>query len=193
MKARYQYRFYPIDQQRLSLAKPVWSRELPSEPISMMAIKDCANRYFLSFVVEKGSNRRNKTRLKIAKLNNKIADSRKDLLHKLSTKVVSENPVITLVEYLNVSEMVKNRRLATAISWQGWRKFRLLCPIKSKKFSRTFNTISRWEATSQICSCCDYKWGKLDLRVRTITCLNCGATHDLELTVNCVALSGASP
>jgi putative transposase len=138
-----------------------------------MVIKDCANRYFLSFVVDikpvnltpinlsigidlglktfavfsdgtqvkspdystaerkisqlqrqlarqqKDSKRRNKTSLKIAKLQNKIADTRSDFLHKLSTKIVKENQVIVL-EDLNVSGMVKNRRLARAINRQGW-------------------------------------------------------------------------
>lgn len=199
----------------------------------MTVIKDCANRYFLSFVVEiesktvepinqsvgidlglktfavlsngekftspeyaqhdrrirklqrklarqhKFYTRRNKTRLKIAKWHNKVADTRKDFLHKLSTKVVSENQAITL-EDLNVSGMLKNRKLARAISLQGWREFRLLCEAKSEKLGRTFSTVSRWESTSQTCSHCGYRWGKLDLKVRTVTCLNCGATHDRD-------------
>lgn len=135
---------------------PIWSRELPSVPSSVTVIKDCAERYFLSFVVDiepeqvepinpsvgidlgiktfavlstgefisapfyrkldkkvrklqkklarqpKGSKRRNITRLRIAKTHNKIADTRKDFLHKLSTKVTRENQSITL-EDLNVS------------------------------------------------------------------------------------------
>jgi putative transposase len=213
--------------------KPIWSRELPSEPSSVTVIKDTANRYFLSFVVEvepelveaenqsigidlgiktfafmsngetakspeyskldrkirklqkklarqvKGSNRRHKTRLKIAKKHNRIADTRKDSLHKLSTKVVRENQSIIL-EDLNVSGMVKNRKLSRAISLQGWREFRVLCEAKSEKFGRQFTVISRWEPTSQICSDCGYKWGKLDLKVRTVTCVSCGLVHDRD-------------
>ena len=211
----------------------IWSRELPANPSSVTVIKDAANRYFLSFVVEvepvqveaknhsigidlgiktfaamsngervkspdysrldkrlrrkqkqlarqvKGSRRREKTRLQIAKLYNRIADTRKDFLHKLSTRVVHENQVITL-EDLNVSGMVKNRKLARAISMQGWREFRVLCEAKSEKFGRTFNVISRWEPTSQICSDCGYKWGKLDLSIRSVPCINCGAEHDRD-------------
>ena len=213
--------------------KPVWCRELPSAPSSVTAIKDCSNRYFLSFVVEiepkmvesinqsvgidlglktfavlstgekfkspdysrcdqkirklqrklarqkEGSNRRYKTRLKIAKLYNQIADTRKDFLHKVSTKVVSENQAIIL-EDLNVSGLVKNRKLSRAISMQGWREFRLLCEAKSDKFGRNFSTVSRWEPTSQICSDCGFRWGRLELKVRTVTCLNCGKTHDRD-------------
>ena len=79
-----------------------------------------------------------------------------------------------------MSGMVKNRKLARAISLQGWREFRTLCEAKSQKFGRVFHVISRWEPTSQICSECGYKWGKLDLKVRTVQCLNCGTEHDRD-------------
>lgn len=229
---------FSINQKTVYLAKignvnPVWSRELPSEPSSVTVIKDCANRYFLSFVVdieliqqdaqnlsigidlgintfafmsdgtktespnytkldrkirklqrklarqEKGSKRREKTRIQIAKTHNKISDTRQDFLHKLSTKVVSENQTIIL-EDLNVSGMMKNRKLSRAISLQGWRQFRVFCEAKSVKYGRGFVVISRWEPTSQVCSECGYKWGKLDLKVRSVQCVNCGATHDRD-------------
>jgi putative transposase len=213
--------------------KPIWSRVLPSEPSSITVIKDCANRYLLSFVVEvkpksidannqsigidlgvktfavmsngekaespnyssldrkirklqrklarqqKDSKRRNRTRIQIAKLHNQISDTRKDFLHKLSTKVVSENQAIIL-EDLNVSGMVKNRNLARAISLQGWRQFRILIEAKSEKFDRNFRVINRWEPTSQKCSECGFKWGKIDLSVRSILCLGCGIEHDRD-------------
>ena len=183
--------------------KPIWSRESPSDPSSVTVIKDCADRYFLSFVVEvqpvqidaenqsigidlgiktfavmsngekafspdysaldrkvrrlqkklarqqKGSNRRNKTRLQIAKTHNQIADTRKDFLHKLSTKLVRENQTIVL-EDLNVSGMVKNRKLSRAISLQGWREFRTLCEAKSEKYGRTFTVINETSRESLI-------------------------------------------
>ena len=236
--ARFRIGGFSIKGDEVYLAKignvsPIWSRDLPSAPSSVTVIKDCANRYFLSFVVEvepvnidaknqsigidlgiktfavmsngekaqspdyskldrkirklqkklarqpKVSQRRNKTRIQIAKLHNEIADTRKDFLHKLSSKIVSENEVIVL-EDLNVSGMVKNRKLARAISLQGWREFRTLCEAKSQKFNRDFRVISRWEPTSQICSECGYKWGKLDLKIRSVKCLNCGTEHDRD-------------
>ena len=218
---------------KIGIVNPVWSRQLPSAPSSATIIKDCANRYFLSFVVEinpervdaknhsigidlgiktfavmsngegaespsykkldrkvrqlqkklarqqKDSKRRNKTRTQIAKLHNQIADTRKDFLHKLSTKIVSENQTIVL-EDLNLSGMVKNRKLARVISQQGWYEFRSLCEGKSEKFGRDFRVISRWEPTSQICSDCGFRWGKLDLKVRSVQCLNCGTEHDRD-------------
>jgi putative transposase len=127
----------------------------------------------------KGSKRRERTRLKIARVHNRIADKRKDFLHKLSTKVVRENQSIIL-EDLNVSGMVKNRRLARVISLQGWREFRVLCEAKSDQYGRDFRVISRWEPTSQTCSCCGYRWGKIDLSIRTVICMNCGTVQDRD-------------
>lgn len=76
--------------------------------------------------------------------------------------------------------MVRNRKLARSISLQGWREFRDLCEAKSEKFGREFLIIDRWEPTSQICSACCFKWGKLDLKVRSLKCLNCGTEHDRD-------------
>jgi len=128
---------------------------------------------------KKGSYRRELMRLKVAKLKVKQADKRKDFLHKLSTKVVSENQTIVL-EDLNVSGMLKNRCLSRAISQAGWRDFRTMLDAKSNKFGREFVVISRWEPTSQICSDCGYRWGKLDLSVREIICINCNSHHDRD-------------
>ena len=218
---------------KIGVVKPIWSRELPASPSSVTVIKDCANRYFLSFIVDiepisveaknqsigidlgiktfavmsngekavspnykaldrrvrklqkklarqqKDSKRRNRTRIQIAKLHNQIADTRKDFLHKLSTRIVSENQTIVL-EDLKVSGMVKNRKLSRAISQQGWRDFRVLVEAKSEKYGRKFVVISRWEPTSQSCSECGYRWGKIDLSVRSILCLGCGIEHDRD-------------
>lgn len=128
---------------------------------------------------KKTSKRREVMRILVAKLKAKQADKRKDFLHKLSTKVVSENQTIAL-EDLNVSGMLKNRCLSRAISQAGWRDFRTMCEAKSNKFGREFVVISRWEPTSQICSDCGYRWGKLDLSVREIVCINCNSHHDRD-------------
>ncbi len=125
------------------------------------------------------SKRRERMRYRVAKLKAKLRDTRKDFLHKLSTKVVNENQVIAL-EDLNVSGLLKNRKLSRAISSAGWREFRTMCEAKSEKFGREFVVISRWEPTSQKCSDCGYRWGKLDLKVRELVCLNCGTLHDRD-------------
>lgn len=126
-----------------------------------------------------GSKRRDVTRLQIAKLSNRLADKRKDFLHKLSTQVVKANQIICL-EDLNVSGMLKNRKLSRAISLQGWAMFRLFTEAKAVRYGREFVVINRWEPTSQVCSNCGYRWGKLDLKVRTIKCLGCGSVHDRD-------------
>lgn len=77
--------------------------------------------------------------------------------------------------------MVKNRKLARAISQQGWYEFRVLCEAKSEKLGREFRVISRWEPTSQVCADCGFKWGKLDLSIRSLLCLNCGTQQDRDL------------
>lgn len=128
---------------------------------------------------QRTSKRWERMRLRVAKLKAKLRDTRKDFLHKLSTKVVNENQVIAL-EDLNVSGLLKNRKLSRAISQAGWREFRTLCEAKSDKFGREFVVISRWEPTSQVCSDCGYRWGKLDLKVREIVCMSCGTLHNRD-------------
>ncbi len=76
--------------------------------------------------------------------------------------------------------MLKNRKLSRAISQQGWKEFRTLCEAKSEKFGREFKVISRWEPTSQVCSDCGFRWGKIDLSMRSLLCLNCGTEQDRD-------------
>lgn len=124
----------------------------------------------------KGSNRQKRALHQVAKLNARIRDTRKDFLHKLSTRVTSENQTVVL-EDLNVSGMVKNRKLSRAISRQGWAEFRTLCQSKAGKYAREFVVINRWEPTSQTCSTCGYHWGKLDLKIKDVVCLSCNTGH----------------
>ncbi|HEY9864331.1 MAG TPA: transposase, partial [Candidatus Obscuribacterales bacterium] len=95
-----------------------------------------------------GSKRREVTRKKLAKLQAKISDTRNDFLHKLSTKIIRENQTIVL-EDLNVSGMMKNRKLSRAISDLGWRSFRTMLEAKSVMYGRDFRVIDRWIPTSQ--------------------------------------------
>jgi putative transposase len=129
---------------------------------------------------QKGSNRREKARKRVAKIHAKIKDTRTDFLHKLSTRVVRENQTIIL-EDLNTSGMVKNRKLSRAISDLGWRSFRDMLSAKSDKYGRDFRIISRWEPTSQRCSCCGNIGGKKALNIREWECLFCGTFHDRDI------------
>ncbi|MGB3614790.1 MAG: transposase, partial [Elainellaceae cyanobacterium] len=128
----------------------------------------------------KGSKRRERVRLRIAKLKAKLRDIQKDFLHKLSTRLVRQNSVVC-IEDLNLSGMVKNRKLARAISEQGWREFRTMCEAQAVMIeSREVSVISRWEPTSQLCADCGDRWGRLDLSVRELACLGCGSTQDRD-------------
>ncbi|RQH17458.1 RNA-guided endonuclease InsQ/TnpB family protein [Okeania hirsuta] len=141
----------------------------------------------------KGSKRYEKARIRVAKFHAKLKDTRADFLHKLSTKIIRENQTVVL-EDLNVSGMVKNRKLSRAISDLGWRQFRTLLEGKAEKYGRDFRVISKWEPTSQKCSCCGFKGGKLDLSVREWECLNCGTKHDRDenAAINILVAGGQS-
>ncbi|NEP57740.1 MAG: IS200/IS605 family element transposase accessory protein TnpB [Symploca sp. SIO2G7] len=128
----------------------------------------------------KGSKRYERARKRKAKLQAKLKDTRTDFLHKLSTQIIRENQTIVL-EDLNVAGMLKNRKLSRAISDLGWRQFRIYLEGKAEKYGREFRVISRWEPTSQTCSCCGFRGGKLDLSIREWTCTNCGTTHDRDI------------
>lgn len=130
---------------------------------------------------QKGSKRRETTRLKIAKRQLKIRNIRKHFLHTQSTKLIRENQAVSL-EDLAVSNMVKNRKLSRAISQQGWSEFRTMLESKAAQYvNRAVRIVSRWEPTSQNCSDCGCRWGKLDLSVRIVRCGSCGAKHDRDL------------
>jgi len=141
----------------------------------------------------KGSNRREVARLKVAKLHARIADTRNDFLHKLSTRLIRENQTIKL-EDLNVSGMVKNRKLSRAISDLGWRAFREMLTAKAAMYGREATIIDRWEPTSQTCSCCGNRGGKMDLSIREWECLFCGVKHDRDVNaaLNIKAAGGHS-
>ncbi|MEH1783629.1 MAG: RNA-guided endonuclease TnpB family protein [Nostoc sp.] len=129
---------------------------------------------------KRGSKRYEVARKRKAKLQAKLSDTRTDFLHKLSTKLIRENQAIIL-EDLNVSGMLKNRKLSRAISDLGWRQFRTFLEGKAEKYGREFRVISRWEPTSQTCSSCGFRGGKLDLSIREWICLNCESTHDRDV------------
>ena len=213
----------------------IWSRPLPGVPSSATVIKDCAGRYFVSFVVQverpcsppvkgaigmdlglaslattsdgekisppkflrsalgrlrrlqrnlkhkqRGSNRLTAARLGVAKLHAKVADRRMDFLHKLSTRIIRENQTVVL-EDLNVSGMVKNRKLARSIADAGWRMFRTLLESKAQEHGRDLVVINRWTPTSQTCSVCGYRDGKKALSLRQWRCPECGAIHDRDV------------
>ena len=129
---------------------------------------------------QKGSNRRAKAKLKVARLHAKIADSRRDFLHKLSTRLINENQVIA-VESLSVSNMQKNRCLSKSIADAGWSDFVRQLEYKARWYGRDLVGIDKWFPSSKRCSDCGHTMPKMPLNVRQWTCPECGSIHDRDI------------
>ena len=129
---------------------------------------------------KKGSKNRTKARFKVAKLHAKIADIRKDFIHKLSTRLIHENQVIA-IETLAVKNMQKNRKLAKSIGDAGWAEFVRQLEYKAKWSGREVVKIDRWYPSSKRCSDCGHTVEKMPLNVRQWTCPECGANHDRDV------------
>jgi putative transposase len=213
-----------------------WSRPLPDgiTPSSVTVTKDCADRYFISILVEddiahlpsiatsvgadlglksfvvlsdgeivgnpkffhqdekklakaqrrhakkkKGSKNRDKARLKVARIHARIADRRRDFLHKLSTRLIRENQVVC-VESLAVKNMVKHPTLSKAISDVGWSEFVAQLEYKADWYGRTLVKIDTWYPSSKRCFDCGHLLDSLPLAVRQWTCPQCGVHHDRD-------------
>ncbi|MBY6838848.1 IS200/IS605 family element RNA-guided endonuclease TnpB [Clostridium botulinum] len=132
----------------------------------------------------KGSNNRNKARLKVAKLHERIFNQRQDFLHKLSHYIISENQVI-VIEDLKVSNMIKNHKLAQSISEVSWYEFRRQLEYKSKWNDRKLIIAPINYASSQLCSNCGNKSSQTkDLSCRTYICPVCGMVMDRDINAS---------
>ncbi|HEX4203204.1 MAG TPA: RNA-guided endonuclease TnpB family protein, partial [Ktedonobacteraceae bacterium] len=127
----------------------------------------------------KGSKNRKKACLKVARIHARIADRRRDFLHKLSTRLIRENQVVC-VESLAVKNMVKNGSLSKAISDVGWSEFVSLLSYKAEWYGRTVVRIDRWYPSSKRCCDCGHILDSLSLDVRHWTCPECGVAHDRD-------------
>jgi putative transposase len=241
--AEYTTSAFKWDGTSLTLAKMTepldirWSRPLPdgAKPSTVTVTKDCADRYFVSLLVEedikqldpveqsvgadlglkafvilstgevvgnpkffhkdekqlakvqrrhakkrKGTKNRAKARLKVAKIHARIADRRRDFLHQLSTRLIREHQTIC-VESLAVKNMVKNHRLAKAISDVGWSEFVSQLEYKAAWYGRTLVKIDKWYPSSKRCFACGHVLDSLPLDIRVWTCPECGVVHDRDL------------
>lgn len=127
-----------------------------------------------------GSKNKEKARLKVARQHEKITNIRTDFHHKLSTRLIHENQVVVM-EDLNVSGMVKNRKLARAISQQGWSQFVTFLKYKATMYGRELVQVDRFYPSSKTCSSCGTIQSSLPLNIREWTCESCGTTHDRDV------------
>ncbi|MFB7325632.1 MULTISPECIES: RNA-guided endonuclease InsQ/TnpB family protein [unclassified Streptomyces] len=127
----------------------------------------------------KGSANREKTRRRVARVHARIADRRRDVLHKLSTRLVRENQTV-VIEDLTIRNLLKNGKLARAISDAAWADLRMMLEYKCAWYGRELVVIDRWFPSSKLCGACGMVREKLPLNVREWTC-ECGATHDRDV------------
>jgi putative transposase len=132
---------------------------------------------------KKGSKNRDKSRQKVALQHEKVANQRKDFLHKLSSGIVSDNQAIA-IETLNVAGMMKNHHLAQAIGDVSWSEFFRQLDYKSERYGKTLLRIGRFEPSSKICNVCGSINHDLKLSDREWTCAGCGTLHDRDVNAS---------
>ncbi|MGI5203589.1 RNA-guided endonuclease InsQ/TnpB family protein [Spirillospora sp. CA-108201] len=126
-----------------------------------------------------GSANRDKARRRLARVHARIADRRRDFLHKLSTRLVRENQTV-VIEDLTVANLLKNHRLARAISGAAWRELRRMLEYKCAWYGRDLVVVDRWFPSSKLRGTCRMVRERLPLDVREWTC-ECGGVHDRDV------------
>ena len=127
----------------------------------------------------KGSSNRAKARIKVARVHARVAGTRRDWLHKQSTRIIRDNQAV-YVEDLCVAGLGRTR-LAKSVHDAGWSAFTSMLEYKARKHGRTFGRVGRFEPTSQVCSACGVKDGPKPLSVRIWACSACGTVHDRDV------------
>lgn len=129
----------------------------------------------------KGSRNYQKKRKQLALCHEKITNTRKDYLHKISSEIINENQVI-VSENLQIKNMVKNHKLAKSISDVSWYELTRQLEYKAKWNNRIYVKVDSFYASSQLCSCCGFQNKEIkDLSVRQWKCPNCGEIHDRDV------------
>jgi IS605 OrfB family transposase len=126
-----------------------------------------------------GSANRAKARVRVARVHARVADSRRDWLHKESTRIIRDNQAV-YVEDLCIRAMMRTR-LSKSVQDAGWAMFVEMLAYKAARHHRTFAKTGRFEPTSQMCSACGVKDGPKPLSVREWTCGGCGTVHDRDV------------
>jgi putative transposase len=126
-----------------------------------------------------GSRNREKARVMVARVHARVADSRRDWLHKESTRIIRDSQAV-YVEDLCIRGLGRTH-LAKSVHDAGWGMFVGMLEYKAARHHRTFEKVGRFEPTSQTCSTCGVKDGPKPLSVRVWTCSGCGAVHDRDI------------
>ncbi|GII90540.1 transposase [Sinosporangium siamense] len=126
-----------------------------------------------------GSANRAKARVKVARIHARIADRRRDFLHKLSTRLVRENQTV-VIEDLTVRNLLRNGRLARAVSDAAWTELRSMLEYKCAWYGRELVVVDRWFPSSKLCGACGTVAAGMPLNVREWAC-GCGAVHDRDV------------
>jgi putative transposase len=129
---------------------------------------------------QKESANRVKARVKVARVYARIADRRRDHLHKLSTRIIRENQTV-IIEDLAVRNMVKNHSLARAISDASWSELRRQLEYKADWYGRTLIAVDRFYPSSKTCSACGAIAPRMPLSIREWECASCGTVHDRDV------------
>jgi len=132
---------------------------------------------------KRGSNRYNRQRIKVAKVHEFITNSRNYFLHNMSTALVNTFDIIS-VEDLNVSGLLKNRKLAKSISDAAWSTFVSMLEYKCNWYDKVLVKINRFFPSSKTCSSCGHKKEKMPLSIQEWTCPSCGCKHDRDLNAS---------
>jgi putative transposase len=132
---------------------------------------------------QKGSNNQYKARLQVARVHAQITDARTDFLHKLTTQLVRENQTI-VVEDLAIKNLLKNHKLALAISDASWGELIRQLAYKCQWYGRELIKIDRWFPSSKRCGNCGHIVDKLPLNIREWECPKCGVNHDRDINAS---------
>ena len=124
-----------------------------------------------------------KQRVKVARIHERIANMRKDFLHKLSTYLVKNHDILC-IEDLSSKNLMKNHKLAKVIGDVSWSEFVRMLEYKADWYEKQVSKISRWYPSSQLCSDCGFSSGKKPLSIREWTCDNCGSYHDRDINAS---------
>lgn len=129
---------------------------------------------------QKGSNNRNKQRIRVSKVHERITNQRNDFLQKLSSELISENQTVC-IEDLHVKGMVRNHKVAKSISSVSWSKFFTMLEYKASWYGSRIVRVPTMYPSSQTCSCCGYKNPLVkDLKIRKWDCPECGTHHERD-------------